>query len=302
VSWQFFLLVFGPPLLGLTGALIWWAFRLRHHLALRRGFAVAAVLGALIGVVGDLVLRVIGVPSLLPFELPAGFWEAYRDFRFLAPPLAGLLAVLVLAFPIVSRKASATAALTPRSPVTFIQGRWLVTPGILLAILVAIAVACGVVSEPDEMTGRYTMWMIEIGGEFAMGTTIYGWFYSLPALAVLLVMIIVGWIDLALISRPALNQDNGEDQQRRVVRSRNVVTAITATLFLAVSQAFGSLAGTASLRASSGSFNSWTPIAALEPALHVTSYVAAALGVAYWVSIALTALPSPTRTRAAATA
>lgn len=302
MSWQLFLLVFGAPLLGLTGALIWWAFRLRRHVALRRGFAVAAVLGALIGVLGDLVLRVIGVPWLIPFELSAAFGEAYRDFRFLAPPLAGLLAVIVLTFPIVSRKASATAALIPRGPGTFIRGRWLIVPAILLALLVTLAVACGVVSEPNEMTGRYTMWMIEIGGEFAMGTTIYGWFYSLPVLAVLLVMIIVGWIDLALIARPALDHGNGEDPQRRVVRSRNVVMAITATLFLAVSQAFGSLAGTASLRASSGTFNSWTPIAALEPALHVTSYVAAALGVACWVSIALSALPSPTRTRAAATA
>ena len=106
----------------------------------------------------------------------------------------------------------------------------------------------------------------------------------------------------ALIARPAFADDEEADRRSRELRSRNVIAAITATLLLSLSQALALVGGAASLRGSFGAFNSWTPIAAFEPVLGAASFAAAAFGVAFWVSIALTAVPTRARTLARAAA
>lgn len=292
----FFLAVFGAPLLGALAAVAWWLLRGRGERSLSGTYGAAAVIAGTLGVLADALPRFIGSP-LFAFDLPVTWWVSYGEFRFVIAPLAGLLAVIVLAFPMKKRGTSTTAILTPRGPLSFVRPQWLVAPSVFLALLVVTVVACGVVSEPDEQTGRYTAWTVEISPGTAMGTTIYGWFYSLPVLLVLLLLICAAALALFLIARPVLADDAVADEQRRALRSRNVIAAVTATLALALSQAARHVAGAASLRAEFGSFHAWTPIAALGPSLEVASFALAALAVATWCSVALSAVPRRARVR-----
>lgn len=295
---QLFLLLFGAPLAGAALAFLWRVFRGHRDGTLRGVLAVLAIFSATLGVLSDVVPRLLGVSSLWGLSPPVAFWDFYIDFRFLDVPIVGLLAVIALSLPLGHARGSKVAVLTRRNALTFIRPRWLIVPAVALALLLILSISAGVVSEPEEQTGRYTMWTLEIGGEYSIGTSIYGWFYSLPVLAVILAMLIAAGVSLALIARPAFDDDDEADRQRRTLRSRNVVTAVTATLLLSLSEALGMLAGSASLRGEFGTFTTWTPIAALEPALQVASFVTAALGVACWVGIALTAVPTRTRAHA----
>lgn len=295
---QLFLLIFGAPALGLLGGVAWWIVRGRVRGSLHGGTAIATVIAGALGLAVDLVPRLLSTPLILP-ALTSDFWSLYRDLRFLVAPAAGVLAAGVLALPLSRRRASSTAALTPRSLFSFVQPRWMALPAALLVILVLLTITCGVVSEPDGDTGRYTQWMMDVGGGTQIGTTIYGWYYSLPVLALVAAMIAVGGLALALIARPALAPDSEVDARRRAFRSRNVVASITASLFLTLSGPLQSVAGTASLRGQFGSLNVWTPFAALGPALEVAAFAAAACGVGVCAGIVLTATPRPSRMRSA---
>ncbi|PVE19852.1 hypothetical protein DDA93_00295 [Arthrobacter sp. Bz4] len=298
MAWLHFV-VWGPVYMGIGLALAWWGIRGRKNgLPGGRLSVVTFATGLLLLIVG-IGLRLISGPFSLRLDIPTEFWEWYRDYRFIVPLLLGILAMSVLALPVRARTGRGTANLAPRTPLSFTNKWWLITPGLVLSLIVTLTIAAGMASEPDARTGRYTMYFVDTGGGRSMGTGIYGWFSSLPSLILLGIMMVVAAIALFLIARPALNDDQEQDAHTRIIRTSNVLMVGTGALLWHLGLIFGSLAATASLRGnfstSQGNVRSWTTFAALEPTLNIASIVAPALGFALWGAVTLSAIPSRRR-------
>ncbi|TDW29207.1 hypothetical protein [Cryobacterium psychrophilum] len=298
MTWLY-LLVFGSLVAGIILALAWWLIwgrRAGLPFGPASGFTITA---GLLALVGDIVRRLLDASILLPFDVPRFLSDWYWDYRFTVPLLVGILSVVFLAFPVHARGGRGTAELTRRSPISFARARWFLAPGVLLALILLITVVAGAASEPDSVTGRYTMYSVDLGGERGMGTGIYGWFFSIPAMILTGILIVISIVGLSLIARPALAEDQERDIRVRTIRTRNIVVAGTGALLLHLGLIFSSLAGTASIRAwfttSEGPVAFWTTFSALQPVFTAASMLCAALGIALWATIALSAIPSRRR-------
>lgn len=301
-----YFMVLGPVAAGIVLALAWWLTWGRKEGFPTGRVGASALAAGLILLLGGVVVRLLAGPLQLVLDVPSGLSGWYRDYGYAYPLVLGILGVVIVAFPVRARSGRGTAELAPRTPVSYARGWWFITPAVVLALIVTFTVAAGAASQPDQTTGRYTMYLLDLGGERAMGTSIYGWFYSVPCLILMGIMITIASIDLVLIARPALDHDHERDVYVRTVRTRNVVLVGTGALLVHLGLIFGSLAGTASLRSlfstSNGSVASWTPFAALQPVLVGASIVAAGFGFMLWAAVALSAIPTRRRLRAVARA
>jgi hypothetical protein len=137
-----------------------------------------------------------------------------------------------------------------------------------------------------------------------MGVSIYGWYNSVPSLILIGFMIAIAILDLVLVSRPALDNNQVRDVHIRSVRTRNVLLIGTGALLVHLGLIFDSLAGTASIRSSfptsEGLVMFWTTFAALEPVLRGASIVVTAFGFALWAVVTLSGIPSKRLAPAAA--
>ncbi|WP_300267588.1 hypothetical protein [Microbacterium sp.] len=293
-----FFLVWGSLIAGLVLSFVWWLIWGRRTRLSAGSVGVISLAAGLLLVGAQAVVRLMGTgaTTLLPSAISREFWDWYGDHRFAVPLLLGILGMVVLAFPIRARSGRGAAEIKPRTPVSFSRRRWFITPALTLAFILVLTVIAGMASQPDSTTGEYTMYFVDLGGGRGMGTGIYGWFYSVPCLILTAVMIMVAMFDLFLIARPALNRNVARDESIRMIRTRNVLAVGTGALLMHLGVVFGSLAGTASVRSSfptsEGSVAFWTTFAALEPALAGASSVTAAVGIAFWTSVALSAIPS----------
>jgi len=301
-----YLWVLGPTAVGILAAGVWWVVRGRKSAAPARGVRWTALAAGLLVVLGVVVARLSGASALLPFDVPAGVFTVLWENRFSVPLVIGVVGVALLVLPVRRRGGRGTADLTRRSLVSFARPRWFVAPGVLLLVLLVITLATGAASEPDPTTGRYTAYTVELGGERSMGTTIYGWYYSVPALVVLGVLVAVMLLGMHLVARPPLAQDRAADVAARVATTRAIVVGVTGTLLAHLGLVFASVSATSSVRSmfttSEGPVWFWTPFSALEPLTTAASILCAALGVALWTSIALSALPSSRRSPVAVAA
>lgn len=298
MAWVY-LWVFGSVVAGIVFAVVWrliWGRGSVLPVGSVGGFTLAAGLLALLG---EIVTRVLGSPFLLPFEVPAPVRVWHLDTRFVVPVLLGILGVALLALPARARGGRGAAELTRRSLVSFARARWFVAPSVALALILLLTILAGAASEPDPTTGRYTAYTVDLGRGTSMGTTIYGWFFSVPALISVGVLLVVTVAGMSLVARPALAEDRELDIRVRTIRTRNLVSAATGALLLHLGAIFGSLAGTASIRStistSEGPVKFWTTFSALQPALATASVLCAAVGIALWAAVALSAVPSRRR-------
>jgi len=303
MAWLYFM-VLGPVAAGIVLVVVWWLIWGRKMgLPASTAGASALAAGLILLFVGVLV-RLLAGPLALVLHIPTELWGWYSDYRFTYPLVLGIIGLVIVALPVQARSGRGTAELAPRTPLSYAKGWWLITPAVVLALIVTFTIAAGAASQPDEVTGRYTMYLVDLGGERAMGTSIYGWFYSVPCLILMGIMIAIATTNLVLIARPALDQNQERDVQTRIVRTRNVFLVGTGALLVHLGLICGSLAGTAMLRAgfstSEGGMTIWTTFAALQPALAGASRVAAALGFMLWVAVAVSAIP-PRRRRPTAT-
>lgn len=290
--------VFGSLIVGVVGAVGWFAIWGRRE-ALSGGVVRGVTLGVgAVGLASYLCTVLLGASFLFPvsLEVPFQLMNLSTQYRFLIPVLAGIALVAALAFPRPSRRSAGVAELSRRGVLRFSKGRWFIAPFVVLGFILLLTISAGLASRPDEVTGDYTAYVIELGGENSVGTGIYGWFYSVPALIALAVLVVVTIGVLAAISRPGLGLDPVGESRTRRLRSRNVLIAATAALSLHLATVLQSLGGTASLQgsfsSSIGTFSVWTPFAALETVLTIGSYVAAALGAGLWTVLALSAVPA----------
>lgn len=254
-----------------------------------------------------------GVPGVIIGLMPAAlflWWPGIAiplEVRALLPLLLGIASVALLMTPAPRRRARATADLSPRSVASFVRRAWPLTMAALIAAIVAITLAAGFASRPDEL-GHFTMYSVSIGTSGTeIGTGIYGWHYSMPsliAIAVLIVTTVIAWVS---ISRPAWDDDVELDAALRQLRSAHVGRVAVGALLVHLTVILRSLASTASLQGSAASSDLgtvWvgTPFAAIAPALTWASYALLIAGLALWFVVALSAVATGARRRAEVTA
>lgn len=293
----YLLSLFRPLLAGLFLGMLWWLWTRRAGLFGLHGATnrILAVIAGLLPIIGIAAERLTQLPGLMPLDLTSVDFDVLRGVYFVLPITLGIISVILLAFPIRPRSGHGAATLTPRTPASFGTRAWFVTPALTLVSIVVLTVIAGLASHPDSETGRYTTYSVDLGAEHGMGTSIYGWFYSVPSMILLGVLIIVMVIALWLIARPGLTPDYEKDVRGRSLRTRNVLAMTTATLLVHLGTILDSLGGTAAVRASfaadGGMVNAWTPFAALESALFLIGGIAIAVGVAAWTTVVLSAVP-----------
>lgn len=298
-----YLWVLGPAAAGIAAAVLWWVARGRRAEAPVGGARWAALAAGLLVVLATVVARLVGIAPFLPVEVPSSLGPWYMDHQFSVPLATGVVGVVLLALPVRRRSGRGTAELARRSLVSFSRPRWFVAPSIVLGVILVITLATGAASERNPADGRYTQYTVDLGGERSMGTIIYGWFFSVPALVLIAVLVAAVLTGMHLVARAPLGVDRADDVRDRTVRTRAIVAGATGTLLVHLGMVFASVSSTSSMRSthqtSEGPVSFWTTFSALQPLTTAASIVCAALGVALWTSIALSALPSVRRVRAA---
>ena len=223
-------------------------------------------------IVGALVIIVATVAAHLVWVRPmSGSWVTDGLLHYAVPLGAGVVAVLFLALPLGRWRPRGTATLARRTLTSFTKGWWLAAMVLVAGVIAIVSVLAGRASMPDEQ-GLYRYYQVDFGPN-AVGTTIYGWYYSVPSLVVLGVLVVVTFVALKLVARPSLGEDGAEDAAVRRFRSRNIVAVSVGAMLL-----LGSLAGTAYMHGAAtvgrDVYTAEAPFAILRTPMLVTAHVA----------------------------
>ena len=201
-----------------------WLFRSRRAIIPGSTVRTFTVIGSGIALVVMLGYSFLTFWPFWATSFPIDIFMAVWDSRFTLPLVLGIIALALIAFPVRGSSAHGSAELSRRTPLSFARSWWFIASGVVILFAIALALAAGIASAPDD-NGRYTMYFVHVGSMTA-GTTIYGWFYSVPCLILLAVTIAVMATDLAVISRPALAIERTEvGQIRRCLRREPPVRA-----------------------------------------------------------------------------
>ena len=232
--------------------------------------------------------------SVFPWWLPPFTEDSFLYLhlaRYAAPLVLSAVALVFLIVPVPAPGPSGTAALAPRTLMTFTSRAWLGSAAGTMAGAVAIAIFAGLASSPDE-SGRHVMFVVRASASTSASTTTYGWWFSIPCLIMVAAVAVMVLAGLLVISRPALAADSQRDTAVRAARIRNILSVSTGGLLLHLSAVLQSLANTSSLSLThAGWYELGTSFAALGPALGLVSLLSFILGMAMWWSTLLTALP-----------
>lgn len=301
---RFYVLYFGPLVVAAAVALLWWRARARGEAApggALRIWTIAAVAIPLL-VIG--ARQVLGFP-LLALRLPPSVLELIVEPWFVWPLVLGLIALVLLLLPPPVGGTQGAVEVSRRTMWTFAPVHLLLWFGVLLAVVLVPTVAAGLASEPDDV-GRYRMYWVH-NGNSSMGTEIYGWYHSVPALVLLGLIVVLVLVALAFIARPrlALGEERARDVALRRLRSRNVLLVAIGAGAAHLSAILGSLANTASVRSSfSGGdvvvLHMWTPIAALTTALMVAGAFLLTVALTAWLAVLLSMVPRDSSRRTTA--
>lgn len=236
---------FGPMVVGCLLAVLWWLISGRGRRSPRGRVAVTALIAGAVTLGGAIGLRVVTAAPLVPSYLS---WPAaaqwYRDSMYWVPIVLGLIAVVVLMYPVSAPRAAGTADLTRRTPFTFGERWWFAAPMVVVAAVVVVTVTAGALSEPDEQ-GRYTAYVIRPNADSSFGTTIYGWHYSVPCLILIGALAVATVTALALNARPPIGADRDADLLARRQRAGSILAVTTGSLLLHLGVVLSSLAATA---------------------------------------------------------
>lgn len=292
--------VLGPVLIGLAAAVILLLVRRvgsgptdgawtgRGPAALGIGLALALTL----------VTRVLAVTGILP-RGP----QSLRIIPFAMPLAAGAIAVIVVGAAAVhsrrsmaaatpARVRTASADLLPRTMTSFVAPGWLILLGVLATAVVTAAVAAGIVSRRDD-EGHFTQYLIGSESQ-AAEVPIYGWYFSLPCLVLLVLLLIGAAIILRAIALPPLGEDPLAATCDRRRRTHAVLATVSGALLIHLSVVLGHLASVAgfTLRVSDETLTVevGASFAALESVLEVLAWSTGIAGWFGWFAVALLAV------------
>ncbi len=291
------LVKYGPPLVGLLLALCVSFLRRRSHVSLPTPDRVSTALGIVFVLALMVTFRAWTVwPWWSPFFDEDGALFV-RLLAFGAPLILSAVALLSLVPFGRTTTPRGTAELAPRTLLTFAPRGSLIGVVAAIVLVVVVSVSAGLISGPDA-DGRFVMYNVDASANSGGSTTIYGWWFSIPCLVAIAVLVALALIELLVISRPPLAADRLTDSRIRTTRVRNILTVMTGGLLLHVGEVLLSLFGTSSLRLTfssepSGVISLGASFAALGPALLVASYIAITLGFTFWFVVLLSTVSAP---------
>ncbi|MCC4908887.1 hypothetical protein [Microbacterium sp. cx-59] len=287
----FYIVQFGPAVAGLIVGLVVWAIRRKAWATLptRRRLWTAGGVGIALA-----LWVAYSWWSVFPFWLPSFGEDGFVVFGFLPHVVPLVLCLVALAFAgVPSRVAGAKGAaqLSARNLFTFAPRPWMFLLAGVSAAIVVLTVVAGLASGPDE-DGRYLMYTVQMSTNSSAGTSIYGWFYSVPCLVLVALVVAVSLLSLWAIGRPPLAADRERDSARRGEQARVVLGVASGGLLLHLGSILNSLYGTSMLRGGldaglAGWVELGTGFAAIGPALLVAGYIAIVAGLAAWWMVLL---------------
>lgn len=295
-----YLYQFGPAIGGLLLAVVATLLGRRAAVRLPRSVQLTTGIGMVIAIASMVAFRGWDlVPDWLVPPGIDGFLVAWL-LMFIVPLVLTVLALLVVILPIPTPGPRGSAELVPRTPFSFAPRRWLgIGLGTVLAVVV-VAVLAGLASITDD-AGRHVMYEVPASASTRGGTSIYGWWYSVPCMIAVVVLVVLVFAGLVLTSRPSLAADAEQDARVRTVRVRNILAVLTGGLLVHLGVVLNSLYGTSSMRLGfeagpAGFVELGTSFAAIGPALRVAGFAAVVLGYALWWFVLLSAVTVPKRT------
>lgn len=278
-------LAWGPVLVAVVAAL---GIRFTALRDVPSATGAARLLVALVGAIPTLVMLMTRLAWFAPGTLPREPIMWLRDLGVMAVlPLAlGVLAVLALAIHPSRTPPAHAATMTRRTMMTFVARGWPISILVVTVVILGLTLAAGSASRPDEL-GRYTMYSVEIG-TMEIGTRIYGWHYSVPALFMLGILLLATLATWWAIARPAWGDDVATDTAARRHRTASVARMTTGALLIHVSTVLSSLGATASIRGMAttselGPVTTGTPFSAIGPALEAAAWLTLAAGLTLWI-------------------
>ncbi|WP_449372768.1 hypothetical protein [Arthrobacter psychrolactophilus] len=240
--------------------------------------------------------------SFMPWWMPRyseDMWLLLSLARYLVPLLLCVVSLIFLIVPAPAPGPIGTAALAPRTLMTFTSRARLSAVAVVVIVAVVLAILAGLASSPDE-NGRHVVYQVQTSSNSSASTTIYGWWFSVPCLIVLAVIVMTVIVGLRVISRPALATDRSADSAMMTVRVRNILMVSAGGVLLHVSSILRSLFSTSSLRVGmtagpAGWIDLGTSFAAIGPALQLAASLAYFIGIGMWGFVFLSTLPIGTR-------
>lgn len=282
--------LFDAPLVSLLAVLLVGVLIHRRHRARVerpvRAWTLAAGLLAILGVVIERL-------SWMVPELAVS--STARVVGFAVPLAAGLLAVVVLMLPRIQRPPTGTADLSPRTLTSFVARGWLVALLAVAALVLTVTALAGRASIPDDQ-GRYRHFELELTTGFTAGTDIYGWYFSVPSIILLVLLLLATFVAVRAVAKPPLGPGAAGDATVRRWRTRNVVAMSLGALLVHLASILSHLAGTAALSAGFATDVGWVsarpPLVILETPLRFAATGAELVGWFLWFGVLLVAIRS----------
>lgn len=281
------LLALAPPLLGLLVAATFRTFP-RGRRDADSGTWARAV--AAIGLVILLAFRWVTSVGAELSGVPSGVVRALIELRFALPLAVGVVLCAALALPQRRGRPAGRADLVRRTPLTYATRPQVALAATMALLAVIVALLAGAASSPDE-EGRYRLHLVR-AGSVSGGTEIFGWYFSVPCLVLLVVLVAVAAVALGATASSPARGDIEQAHGVRRERVRAVLRVLVGALSIHLGAVSTSLAGTAAIRVGfPGAEGGWvsigTAFAALQPALAAAGPVLTALGFAAWFLILL---------------
>lgn len=246
------------------------------------------------------VLAAIGITLLGSFSLmfTEMFWEfaslsaqrrVVQLILYTAPLAGGLIAVVILMAPRELRDAPDTARPPVRQPRRVASPWWFIAFTVLVLGATMVAIAAGLAAVPDG-DGRLTMYWLE-SGDYATGAMFYGWYFSVPCL--ILLAVLVAAVLLAARTIPELAQEDPKAPATRRWRIGTVIAVASGAVLVHLQEVLRYLAPAAGLHSrfptQQGAVTLQGPFTELERPLQIAAFVAGAGGWFLWLIVLMMA-------------
>lgn len=293
------LIQYGPVVAGLLLAVGASFARRRSWVSLPSRVRVVTAVGMALALAMTIIFAVWRASPAWRLDLGADTFEIVHLLTYLVPLALTCIALIFLIAPMPTPGPQGSAELAPRTLLTFASRLWLRTAISVVIAVVAVSILAGLASSPDD-AGRYLIYTVKVSANLSSGTMIYGWWYSVPCLIAVAIIIVLTVLALVLVSRPALASNRQRDVSIRTTRVRNVLMVMTGGLLLHLGAILSSLYGASTLHTSFdagqiGTIQLGTSFAAIGPALQIASVTSTILGMSLWWLTLLSVSHAPLR-------